>query len=194
MPVLLPCNVLSPQDILRKGFHFLNGLPNNFTGEWTQQRTDHFKSCYGSSPVVLANQWYDLNTVDFDLGFTEADRTDKGLKMFFVAHHFLWAYPKNLKLLAAAFGMSKSMVEGEKLWRWIRMIAGLKRIKIVWPEEQYNNPRGQIFIISVDGTDFRVWEKKHPLFPYDKGQYSHKYNHGGLKYEIAIDIFTGRVV
>ena len=120
MPVLLPCNVLLPQDILRKGFHFLNGLPNNFTGEWTQQRTDDFKSCYGLSPVVLANQWYDLNTVDFDLGFTtKADCTNKGLQMFFVAHHFLWAYPKNSKLLAAAFGMSKSMVEGEKLWRWI---------------------------------------------------------------------------
>jgi hypothetical protein len=99
-----------------------------------------------------------------------------------------------LKLLAAAFGMSKSMGESEKLWQWIRMIAGLKQIKIIWPEEQYNNPRSQIFIISVDGTDFRVWEKKHPFFPYDKGEYSHKYNHGGLKYEIAIDIFTRRVM
>jgi hypothetical protein len=99
--------------------------------------------------------------------------------MFFVAHHFLWAYPKNLKLLAAAFGMSKNMGEGEKLWRWIRMIAGLKRIKIVLPEEQYNNPRSQIFIISVNGTYFRVWEKKHVL--------KDKRERAVRKFQLAID-------
>jgi hypothetical protein len=32
------------------------------------------------------------------------------------------------------------------------------------------------------------------MMPYNREQYSHKFKHGGLKYEIAIDIFTGRVV
>jgi hypothetical protein len=53
--------LLSPQDVLKKGFHFFNRLPNS-TGPWTERRTGDFKSHYGSSPIVLANQWYDLMT------------------------------------------------------------------------------------------------------------------------------------
>ncbi len=60
------------------------------------------------------------------------------------------------------------------------MIAALKANKIIWPEEEYNDPNSQIFIISVDGTDFKVWESKHPMMPYDKGQFSHKFNHMAL--------------
>ena len=67
-------------------------------------------------------------------------------------------------------------------------------MKIIWPEDEYNNPDGQIYIVTVDGVDFKVWEKQHPEFPYDKGQYSHKISHGALKYEIAIDCFTSKVV
>ncbi len=49
-------------------------------------------------------------------------------------------------------------------------------------------------LFPVDGTDFKVWEKKHPAMPIDKGQYSHKFNHGTLKYEIAIDVYESTVV
>jgi hypothetical protein len=41
---------------------------------------------------------------------------------------------------------------------------------IVWPEDEYNNPESQIFIISVDGTDFKMWERKHARMTIDKGQ------------------------
>ena len=40
----------------------------------------------------------------------------------------------------------------------------------------------------------KVWESKHPMMPYDKGQFSHKFNHGALKYEIAIDVYRSKVV
>ncbi len=46
--------------------------------------------------------------------------------------------------------------------------------------------------MSVDGADFKVWEMKHPTMPIDKGGYSHKFNHGGIKYEITIDIYTSK--
>jgi hypothetical protein len=86
------------------------------------------------------------------------------------------------------------MVQGENLWRWVRMIAALKAKKIVWPEEEYNNQNSQKFIISVVRTDFKVWERKHPTMPYDKGQYSRKFNHGTFKYEIAMDIYQSKDV
>ncbi len=72
--------LLSPQDVLKKGFRFFNGLPNDFPGPWTERRTNDFKSHYGSSPVVLANQWYDLMTTELNVGLTEADKSDKGFK------------------------------------------------------------------------------------------------------------------
>jgi hypothetical protein len=46
---------LTLQCIVVKGFDACDGLPDNFTGPWTERRTSQFKSHYGSSPVVLAN-------------------------------------------------------------------------------------------------------------------------------------------
>ncbi len=84
-------------DVSKKGFEVCQGLPNNFTGPWTERRTDDFKSHYGSSPVVVANIWYDMMTTDINLGLTESDKSDKGFKMLMIALHFLWTYPKNSK-------------------------------------------------------------------------------------------------
>jgi hypothetical protein len=39
------------------------------------------------------------------------------------------------------------------------------------------------------GPISRCGRKSTPIFSIDNGQYSHKFNHGGLKYEIAIDVF-----
>jgi hypothetical protein len=48
--------------------------------------------------------------------------------------------------------------------------------------------------VSVDDVDFKVWEMKHQTMPIDKGGYSHKFNHCALKYEIAMDVYTNKVV
>jgi hypothetical protein len=133
-------------------------------------------------------------TTELNGGLTKADKLDKGFKMFLIVHHFLWAYPKNAKMLASAFLVCERLVQGNNLWRWVRMITALKAIKIVWPEEECNNPHGGIFIVSVDGTDFKVWEKKDLVMQIDKGQYSHKFNHGVLKYEITIDVYESKAV
>jgi hypothetical protein len=182
--------LLSPLDVLKKGFAAA-GLTD--VTEWTETGTKLFRSHYGSSPVVIANIWYDLMTTDTCTGLTEKDESDNGFRMHLIAHHFLWAYPKNSKLLASLFHICDRNIRGEPLWRWVRMIAALKTKKIVW-DESLDDPSSQVFIVSVDGTDFKVWEKKHPLFTIDKGQYSHKYNHGALKYEIAIDVYRSKVV
>jgi hypothetical protein len=70
------------------------------------------------------------------------------------------------------------------------MIASLKEKKFVLPTDVHNDPNGRICIVSVDGVDFKVWEMKHPTMTTDKGGCSHKFNHGALKCEIAIDIHT----
>jgi len=49
---------------------------------------------------------------------------------------------------------------------------------------------GQICLITVDGTDFKV----HEPHPFDPAYYSHKLNHAGLRYEVGICIQTGWIV
>lgn len=185
--------ILTPLDILIRGFLYVPGLPNLPIN--VQPRKTHmtrFKRHYGSSPVVVAFMWYDLQLHGI---VSERERTERGLRRVLTALHFLWSYPKNRDILATEMGWGcTKMVEGENLWKWIRIIARLKPYKIVWPEDEYNDPDSQIFIVSVDGVDFKCWEKKHPTLPYDKGQYSHKFNHGALKYEIAIDVYRNKVV
>jgi hypothetical protein len=111
-----------------------------------------------------------------------------------IVQHFLWTYPKNSKILASRFGICEQNARGEPLWHWVWMLAKLKAKKIVW-DPSLDNPNSQVYIVSVDGTDFKVWEKStRPALPIDKEQNSHKFNHGAVKYKITIDIYCSKVV
>ena len=79
------------------------------------------------------------------------------------------------------------------MWCWVRKISSLKASTIVW-DPSLDDPESEKFIISVDGTDFRVWEPKHPTKPIDQSYCSHKYKHAAYKYEIAISVRTGDCV
>jgi hypothetical protein len=179
--VICSMRFLGANDVLRRGSQGCKGGPFDIK---------LFKKHYGSHPAVLARMWDDMG----ETILLEKDKTEKGFKFFLIATHFLWAYPKNGELLASRFGVGLRQVQGENLWRWVQIIAALKKKKFVWPEQTYNDPNGHIYIVSVDGVDFKVWEMKHPTMTIDKGGYSHKFNHGALKYEIAIDIYTSKVV
>ena len=48
--------------------------------------------------------------------------------------------------------------------------------------------------MSIDGTDYCAWEKKHPLLNLDPQQCSKKFNHGALKYLIAISVYRPKCV
>jgi hypothetical protein len=145
--------------------------------------------------VVLANIWYDLTTNEIEgLTMTCKDKSDKGYFMFLVAMHFLWVYPKNAKTLGSRFGICDKNASGENLWIWVRRIAILKCKKIVW-DDSYDDPsRGPLFIFTVDGMDYRVREKKHPTLSLNTNECSHKFKHGAVKYEIAIDVYHSKVV
>ena len=82
---------------------------------------------------------------------------------------------------------------GDHLWSMIESIAKLRRQKIVW-DPDFDKDNTEVFILSVDGTDFRVWEPKHPTLPVDKQYCSHKHKKGALRYEIGISLKTSQVV
>jgi len=172
----------------------VSGLPQITLEDCSKESARRtFKEHFGPSPTVVAVVWSDILSADVELGLKKGDKSEKGFTKVLTALHFLWAYPKNGGILASTVGTSKRMVQGENLWRWVKVLSNLKQIKIVWPEEAFNSSR-QVFIVSVDGVDFRCWEKSSPEFNVDRGQYSHKFNHGALKYEIAIDPYASRVV
>ena len=186
--------IFSPCDVLRGGFSYIAGLEEITDGDCLKRHEDDFKSYFGSTSTQISFLWYDVITIS-DIGVKAKNRSEKGFKRFLIALHFLWAYPKNAAILASTFSVSKRTVEGDNLWHWIRIIPGLRKYKIVWPEDLYNDPDGRIFLVSVDGVDFKVTEnRKYATLPLDKGEYSQNFNHGALKYEIAIDCYEQKII
>ena len=146
---------------------------------------------------MLADQWNDLrvdNNLPTYLRLNKKEKTEKGLKRFFVAHFFLWAYPKNASMLASRFKICDKYCKGQPLWKWVRRIAALKSKKIVWDKNMANASKMEIFCLTVDGTDFKINEPKHKTVPIDNGMCSHKMKHAAAKYEIAMAVNSPKCV
>lgn len=124
-----------------------------------------FKAHFGSSPADLLDQWYDLNTTEIPLAWLNAkETTHKGFTMFMIAHFFVWTYPKNARLMQSQFGISLRYLQGDHLWSWVRKVAALKTKMIKW-DKRFGSADYMIFCFSVDGVDFRIWERQtNPCF------------------------------
>jgi DDE superfamily endonuclease len=183
--------LLTPIEVRDKGLHYCAGTNDRCSDE---TKAKQFHAHYGSPALVLANLWFDLTVTDIPgAALEEQDKTEAGFKMFLVAHYFLWTYPKNSFLLASQFGISERYSRGVHIWRWVARIAAMKEDKIKWPSN-LDRPESERFIITVDGTDFRMNEMQHPTMPVDRRQFSHKFNHGAVKYEIGISVFDDQCV
>lgn len=127
---------------------------------------------------------------------TVKEKTHHGLKMFLIAHYYMWTYPRNRCLIEVHFSpIGEKDTYGKHLWHWIEKIRLLFPEKIFWPERFNSNDEDvEIFIITVDGTDCRTWEKQHDLFPIDRGMYSHKFKHAAWRYEIAVSVYEDQIV
>lgn len=183
---------LSPSDVRQKGLQYCSGAQYNRCS--IETRTKHFRSLYGSSHLDLASLWYDLTQTDIPGARLEQDEnTETGFKMFLAANYFLWTYPKNSRLLSTQFSICERHCRGAPLWKWIGKIAAMKESTIKW-DPRLDSPGHETFIITVDGTDCRLQEVKHPTLPVDKSYYSHKFRRGAVKYEVALSIFTAKCV
>jgi hypothetical protein len=147
-------------------------------------------------PLVFADQWHDLVVGDHlpeELKLSEKEKSEKGLKRFFIAHYFLWGYPKNAKMIASRFRIAVHYCQGEPLWKWAKRITAMKSKKISM--DNVDGPQHlEIFSITDDGTDFKTNKPNHPTLPRDNGACSKKVNHAAVKYEIAIAVQRAKVV
>jgi hypothetical protein len=180
--------LLSSQQILLYGLKFL-GMRST---RWSNTRKEvEFHKHYGSGPLVLADQWNDLRVDDHlptYLLLNKKEKTEKGLKRFFVAHFFLWAYPKNASMLASRFKICDKYCKGQPLWKWVR------RKKIVWDDNVANAKNMEILALTVDGTDFKMNEPKHKTVPIDSRACSHKMKHAAAKYKLAMAVNSPKCV
>jgi hypothetical protein len=158
------------------------------------QKERAFKKHYGAPPLALAAMWFDLQTTTIpEAALSESENSIKGLNFFLIAHSWIWTYQRNAKQLADKFSICEDYAKGKKLWGWIGKLAALKAKKIVWDPAKMDDPNGPTFICSLDGTDFKVWEPKHPTLPQDRRQMSFKMKHAALKYEIAVCNFESQI-
>ncbi len=181
--------LLTPNDVQAFGLNIMNVRLSRKNEK--RLRTEFHKH-YGSSPLDLADMWYDLCNFD-PTALTLKEKTEKGFKHFLAAHYWLWCYPKNTSLFASRFGMCIDYVRGKGLWTWIERIANLMEKKIKWDKRLDSNTT-EIFCISTDGVDFKMWETKHPEFPIDQKAMSHKFRSCGAKYIIALSVFEPKCV
>lgn len=153
-------------------------------------RESFFKQHLGSSTNVLCVMWSDLHL--FSL-LSKKESSYKGLKMFMIAHYFLYSYPRNSTQISSMFQICERYTRGKPLWDWVRKIQSLKAHKVKWLPH-FGEPNSETFIITVDGTDCKIWELVHSTLRVDPGYKSDKFNKAGLKYEIAVAVFHNKIV
>ncbi|KAL7573670.1 hypothetical protein ACA910_008357 [Epithemia clementina (nom. ined.)] len=186
--------IQSPDNILWRGllvFGFAQDVQQRMS---RSMKEGLFRTHYGSSEDVIAEIWYDLTVTEIPESQVAADEnTEAGIKKFFISLHFLRVYPSSSRIASTHFKQCERLCHGANVWKWVEKIQGLKAEVIVWTDD-LDDPNGQIMVVSVDGVDMKTLEQKHPTLPVDKKNYSQKYNHGAVKYEIAINVWTGKIV
>lgn len=157
----------------------------------TQTNLDDFKTHYGLAPKTLCSVWHDLQTTNVPQASILDDLRSRKTQLddFFLGLHWLKRY-RSRKEMKILFGNCENTCKKWYTYYSIK-IHFLKGQKIEWPPDDYWDT---VFIISVDGVHFKVKEPKHETLRRDPSYYSHKHNKAGLNYEIAICIFSNRVV
>jgi len=185
--------ILSPADVQKKGLEIMGVRPGRKN---EKALLLEFHKHFGSSPLDVAECWFDLcywkGSSDRTL-LEEKEKSEKGFKRMLAAHFWLWCRPKNVHVFASRFGMCRGYCEGKEFWRWVEMIAALAEKKIVW-NQHLDSKEAEYFAISTDGVDFKLWERKHKLYPYDSTAMSHKFKSCAAKYIIALSVYEPKCV
>jgi hypothetical protein len=106
--------------------------------------------------------------------------------------HLLWAL-HFLRAYDTVDALCHRLNVTAKTWRkWVwAMVAAIAQTDMVsWEDRFQGMVPGATALVTVDGTDCMIREPE----PFDKKWFSHKFNGPGLRYEIAVAIYTGWIV
>ena len=124
----------------------------------------------------------------------KVDAKDLDLDNLLMSIYFLRNY-RTYEDMERAFGPCPNTIR-KWVWFFLRKIAALKAEKIVWPEEWNDpkNPRLPHFLLSVDGTHTRCYERQTADYNRDPGYYSHKFRSAGYGWEIGMSLWEDRCI
>lgn len=184
--------IINPTQMLRRGLRLIGIRDATQRGRNYQTNVEYFKDHFGKHPLHLCRVWRDLQTTNNP--DAHMDATEKYAFLgFLAALNFLKCYQKTknrVTVFKVNFVLHEKLIR-QLSWRFVRRIAALKNEKIVWPDD---NEWDTINIVSVDGTHARTNEPRDPDMKRNKIWYSHKDDHPGLGYEIALDLWRNRIV
>ena len=188
--VLMPPFIINPNQMLRRGLRLIN--IDNVKQQRRLNKTNlaDFMSAFGKNPVHLCKVWRDLQThqhIAHPMSFNEA-RTKDAFEGFMMANNFLRTYTTTA-IQAALFNGAHRAWVGRLKWIYVRKIAFLKPIKIVWPADF-----DETFIASVAGTHAQTNKPRDPDMRKNPKNYSHKFHMPGRNFEIVLDLWRNRCI
>jgi hypothetical protein len=96
-------------------------------------------------------------------------------------------------VLATLAGARQKSVDEKtfRKWSWlfVEKINHLK-YRVILFENHFRGSMGNICLISVDGTDFCIFN----ILPFWKGWFSHMFKGPGIQYKVALNIMMGDIV
>ena len=208
--------IYTPDQILELGL-IVAGFPVGRQQVSRKTQIARFVGNYGAKPVVYGEIWEDFQTTA--ILAARINEKDLVLDYFFMTLAFLKSYMTESQLS----GMFKVSEKTARTWIrfYINKLQALKPQKvrfqywskvsrkplplftqrmlcfvfyqIIFPEN-FDDVVGFQCIMSVDGTHCAIREPKHPIRSKDPAYFSHKSNHAGLNYEIALSLNDNRIV
>ena len=170
-------SVKTPDEILFEGL-LLAGFTEETQKRQPKSNQADFISRYGSTPLVLAIIWENLQTTPHEDAWVPPHK--RNLNYFFAAHHFLKQYPTEMERKAA---YQKLTLRRETLRGWIwffcERMYGLRVQKIVWPDSHIYCD--DLWVASFDGTMSKSWEKAGIHTVKDPTNFSFKHHSAGFK-------------
>lgn len=178
----------TPDELLEFGLN-IAGFPIQRQQVCRKTLIARFVGHYGAKPVAYSMLWEDFQTTT--IAAARIQEKDLSLDYYFMTLAFLKSYLTESQLS----GMFKVSEKTARTWIrfYVHKIQALKPQKIFFPEN-FGNIVGFDCIMSVDGTHCAIREPKHPVYSKDPAYYSHKSNHAGLNYEIALSLIEDRIV
>lgn len=180
--------ILTADEILMHGLKYVGYTDRRIARVKTEKTNiDRFVGHFGSTPVVVATIWEDLQRTQVYLARVPPEHLS--IDNLLMAMHFLKRYPTELER-EAIFDVSASWGR-DNAWYYLERVQALKAEKIIWPADNFGD---DIWVLTVDGIHSWTSEPGHPEWSQDRTFYSHKHGKAGLDYELGISIATQHLV
>ena len=180
---------VTEKDFMEIGFDMVN--KHRFSNRKSYEaKAEEYKTHFGCKPCVAHAIW--RNLLSTDIPEAKLDHGCEDPKRFLWAFHYLKKYPVETEF-HGLYGMNRNDAR-EWIWYFLYKIAALRASVLAWPDEWTNKEKE--LLISVDGIHFWTCEPHAsvPNWLFSKKNFSWKWNHAGVSYEIGVHLTESRIV